>query len=272
MKDKFLIGELSKIFGISTDTLRYYHKVGLLKPDCDLANRYRYYSVKSLFLLSRILFLKSLDISIDEIKNYMKNQTTDHLLDLLKKKEDELDEKIKTLVNLKGKIGGKINLIEGVDKYIEDIRIVRLTARKGIFISIENTENQREIKEAFSKSVTQLAMSSWLVEGQIYTSIAKENLLKGEFQLFSYFIEMLSGREEDNMEELPENDYACIAFCGAYDKFEHYYQRLIKWIHNNGYLIIGNSIEKNIVDYGFTDTEEEYISEIQIPVVKAIGV
>lgn len=41
---------------------------------------------------------------------------------------------------------------------------------------------------------------------------------------------------------------------------------LIAGIELNGYEITGNSIEKNIVDYDFSDSEEEYISEIQIPV------
>ena len=55
MKDKFLIGELSKIFNISTDTLRHYDKIDLIKPEYDEKNDYRYYSIRNLFKLSRIL-------------------------------------------------------------------------------------------------------------------------------------------------------------------------------------------------------------------------
>lgn len=43
---------------------------------------------------------------------------------------------------------------------------------------------------------------------------------------------------------------------------------LIRWIEENGYQIAGDSIEKNIVDYGFSDSENEYITEIQIPIIK----
>ena len=45
-----------------------------------------------------------------------------------------------------------------------------------------------------------------------------------------------------------------------------HYEILIAGIELNGYEITGNSIEKNIVDYDFSDSEEEYIAEIQIPV------
>ena len=59
MKEKFMIGELAKLFNISTDTIRHYDKKGLLKPQCNKDNSYRYYDVRDFFKLSRILFLKA---------------------------------------------------------------------------------------------------------------------------------------------------------------------------------------------------------------------
>jgi DNA-binding transcriptional MerR regulator len=268
MKEKFLIGEFSKIFNISTDTLRHYDKIGLLKPDYDPINSYRYYSVEKFFILSRILFLKNLDISLKDIKNYFNNQNTDHLLTLLKKEEAEIDIKMNRLMNLKGKITSKIELIEGADKYINEIRIERLPERWGVFVDIENIEDDYEIKSSFKKHEAHLKMSSWFIEGQIYTSISKEDILEQCFDQFNYFIEILS-REENastQLKVLQESDHACIVFCGSYNKIEHYYRMLIQWIEENGYEIAGDSIEKNIVDYGFSDSEEEYISEIQIPI------
>ena len=65
---------------------------------------------------------------------------------------------------------------------------------------------------------------------------------------------------------MPKGGYACISFLGPYRDMHRQYEILILWIELNGYVITGNSIEKNIVDYDFSDSEEEYISEIQIPV------
>lgn len=42
------IGEVNKIYGVSLDTLRYYDKIGLLKPIVDPNNSYRYYSLDHL--------------------------------------------------------------------------------------------------------------------------------------------------------------------------------------------------------------------------------
>ncbi len=269
MSEKFLIGELSKIFNISADTLRYYDKIGLLKPEYDQTNNYRYYSIQNFFALSRILFLKNLDISIKDIKEYFNNQDKERLLMLLKNEEAEMDIKINRLMNLKGKIASKIDLFEGANRYINEIRIELLPERQGVFIEVENIEDDFEIKNSFIKHEAHLKMSSWLIEGQVYTSISKKNILDCSFHKFNYFIEILSSTENEStqIKVLKENIYACIVFSGSYDNIEHYYRMLIKWIEKNGYEIAGDSIEKNIVDYGFVSSEEEYISEIQIPIM-----
>lgn len=42
-KLKFSIGQVSKLFEISKDTLRYYDKIGILKLEVNETNGYRYY-------------------------------------------------------------------------------------------------------------------------------------------------------------------------------------------------------------------------------------
>ena len=41
----FLIGELSRLVGVSTQTIRYYERLGLLDPPPRTVSRYRLYSV-----------------------------------------------------------------------------------------------------------------------------------------------------------------------------------------------------------------------------------
>ncbi|WP_312093285.1 MerR family transcriptional regulator [Aminipila sp.] len=270
MKDKFLIGELSKLFNISTDTLRYYDKIDLVKPEYDENNDYRYYSIRNFFKLSRILFLKNLDISLGEIKKYMGNKNTNNLLCLLKKKEEEIDVKINRLVNLKKKIQTKLELLENIEGELEQIIIKKIPQRIGEFIDMNNVESDYEIKQTLKRNENYLKISSWLIEGQIYTSLSKENMDKGIFNKFRYFIEIVPIDSEfcKQLTVIPENEYACVAFLGPYRDMGKHYQLLIQWIEENGYQIAGDSIEKNIVDYDFSDSENEYISEIQIPIIK----
>lgn len=270
MKDKFLIGELAKLFKISTDTLRYYDKMDILKPEYDKNNEYRYYTVRNFFKLSRILFFKSLDISLSEINQYMKNKNRNNLLILLKKKNDEVDLKMNRLLNLKHKIEAKLEVLESIDKEIDQVKIKKIPKRIGTFLDMIDANNDVEIKQAFKKNEKYLQISSWLIEGQIYTSLSKENIANGIFNKFRYFIEIISTDDElcKQIEYIPEHEYACVVFIGPYRDMEKYYQMLTKWINDNGYMITGDSIEKNIVDYDFSDLEDEYVSEIQIPVIK----
>lgn len=270
MKDKFLIGELSKIFNISSDTLRHYDKIDLLKPEYDEKNDYRYYSIRNFFKLSRILFLKNLDISLTEIKKYMVNKNTNNLLNLLKKKEDEIDVKINRLLNLKKNIQTKLDLLENIEGKLDQIIIKKIPQRIGAFIDLNNVESDYEIKQTFKRHEEYLKISSWLNEGQIYTSLSKENMDQGILNKFRYFIEIVPIDSEvyKQLKVFPENEYVCMAFLGPYRDMVKHYQLLIGWIKENGYQIVGDSIEKNIVDYDFSDSEDEYISEIQIPVKK----
>jgi DNA-binding transcriptional MerR regulator len=270
MKDTFLIGELAKLFNISTDTLRHYDKIDLLKPNYDSGNKYRAYSVRKFFKLSRILFFKNLDIPLRDIKKYMNNKNISSLLTLLKNKEEDIDVKINKLINLKNKINTKLELLGSIQQEMNVVKIKHIPQRIGVLLDINDSRNQSELKESVKKNEKYLKLSSSLIEGQVYTSLPRENMIKGSFNKFKYFIEILPTDDPiyGELKTIPENYYACVVFLGPYKDIENHYISLIRWIDENGYEILGASIEKNIVDYDFSDSENEYISEIQIPIRK----
>ena len=62
----YQIGEVSKITGISKDTLHFYTKTGLLIPDyIDSENQYRYYSLWNLWQLDIITTCRKLSIPLE---------------------------------------------------------------------------------------------------------------------------------------------------------------------------------------------------------------
>jgi len=64
----FKIGDFSKIAQVSGRLLRYYDEIGLLSPDhIDGQTGYRYYSAGQLSRLNRILALKGLGLSLDQV-------------------------------------------------------------------------------------------------------------------------------------------------------------------------------------------------------------
>lgn len=74
-KLKFSIGQVSKLFEISKDTLRYYDKIGILKLEVNETNGYRYYYEEDLEKLGLILQTKYLGISISKIKKTMESES-----------------------------------------------------------------------------------------------------------------------------------------------------------------------------------------------------
>lgn len=65
----FKIGDFSKMSKVTIKALRYYEKEGLIIPSyIDEFTGYRYYESKQLLEISRIVSLRQIGLSIDEIK------------------------------------------------------------------------------------------------------------------------------------------------------------------------------------------------------------
>ncbi len=142
--------------------------------------------------------------------------------------------------------------------------------RYGVFLDMNELKDEYEMKQAFKQNENYLGISSWLVEGQIYTSLAKQDMDNGIYNRFRYFIEITSIDDaiSHQLAVLPECEFVCMTVLGPYKDMVMHYKTLIEWIHANNYEIAGDSIEKNIVDYDSSDSEDEYVSEIQIPIRK----
>lgn len=71
MKNLYTIGQLAKLAGISTKTLRVYEKKGLLIPERNADNSYRLYGEEAVRTLEKIQLMKWLDFSLDQIAEFL---------------------------------------------------------------------------------------------------------------------------------------------------------------------------------------------------------
>ena len=83
----FTAGELASVFGISKQSLLYYDKIHLLSPDFISENGYRHYSIDQYLDLEIIVNLRSLDIPINDIQEYLNNRSREHLDEIFRKKD-----------------------------------------------------------------------------------------------------------------------------------------------------------------------------------------
>ena len=96
MKDYYKINEIARLYGIGADSLRYYERLGLLSPRRDV-NGYRLYSLKDMYKLTVIRGLRTLDFSMEQIREFLEGQCVDNTLGQLRREQDILEEKLREL-------------------------------------------------------------------------------------------------------------------------------------------------------------------------------
>lgn len=92
-------GQFAKLANVSERTIRYYDKIGLLKPSFVMENGYRQYSDLDLLTLQKILSLKHLGFSIEEIFPMVMDNT--NLKESFDLQIDLIEDKISHLQSLK---------------------------------------------------------------------------------------------------------------------------------------------------------------------------
>lgn len=101
MDKYYKTGEFAKMANLSIRTIRYYDKIGLLKPSKIADNGYRMYSDKDFMKLQKILSLKYLGFSLDDIFSMTVNDSYLSLQQSLSLQKKMIDQKIEQLQNIK---------------------------------------------------------------------------------------------------------------------------------------------------------------------------
>ena len=82
MKEYYKITEVARLYGLCTDTLRYYEEQGLLHPHRSEAG-YRLYSIDDICNLNVIRALRELDMPVEHMRRYFGERTVASTLDML---------------------------------------------------------------------------------------------------------------------------------------------------------------------------------------------
>lgn len=122
MRNYYKTGEFAKLANVTERTLRYYDKIGLLKPSSILSNGYRQYTDSDLLKLQKILSLKHLGFSIEEIFPIVLEDQ--NLKESFKMQIDLIDSRIKHMTAVKDSMESIISTIN--DKNIDWTKIISL--------------------------------------------------------------------------------------------------------------------------------------------------
>ena len=269
MKEFFTIGEISKLFNINKKTLRYYDEIDLFKPSyVDEHNKYRYYSIDQFECLETIQYLKELGLTLNKIKYHLNTLNLSSIVDSLEYQNQIIEEKIKELRGMQEKINNKIFQIQDATKLdlLENIR--ELDFEQRCVIEYKENISYRDVELLVRKlaKISQYKVS--LTYGDVGISIFKHNLEKKVYtQYNSAFAIVEEGQYEKNLIKVfPKAKYLSIRYNGYHKDAPKYYEKLDKYISENNYEIIDDSIEIQLVDPSLITCKSEMVSEIQIPV------
>lgn len=267
----FRIGEFSKMTKTTIKALRYYDEIGLLKPEhTDAFTGYRFYSTNQLFLLHRIQSFRQIGLSTDEIKQILAEQDA---TPFLQKRKAEL-----------------LGMIQTEQEQLSRIEFILSGKEEKCFMEYHATLKELPACTVYSKKMTAPSYDAYFQLIPEIGAAVSEQYPDLKCTVPEYcFIVYLDGeyREKDIHVEFCEavdqmkEDFGDIRFKkmepvlavsvmhkGPYAGLSKVYAYAFKWIEENGYLVSGSPRESYIDGIWNQEQEEDWLTELQIPVQK----
>ncbi len=268
MKNYFKIGEISKLYNIGTDSLRYYEEIGLLSPKRDV-NGYRMYGISEIHTLNVLRELRSLGFSMDEIKSHLSGFDIESTMDLFRKEIEHIESKQKELENLKGQLLHRIaSLEEGIElsRYSWEMGIKEYPRRKLISLN-DNIVNDEDIdytiKKLQNKSESRLSL---IGNGHIGATIPLESLKSGQYGHYTRAFCIADENSSECDDILPAGRYLSRIVKGSYSNLMQYWNEMLDKIESEKLEILDNPFELYIIDNHDTSLPSEFLTLLQIHV------
>lgn len=273
----FQIGEFSRIARISTRQLRYYDKLGLFQPDrIDEETGYRYYSATQLPKLNRILALKELGLTLDQITRLIQEDITGKELHrMLEVKKAQIEQTLQEELARVRRIEDRIWEIE-TEGVLSDEDVVLKTIPQQKILSIR--EVMPTIQDGFMRMyelhnlLPQRAGRSILGDfGLIFHSdgFTTENIdVEMGFLLQQNFLDTIQlgdGKRMTTRTVPAVPTMATLVRVGIYNDSVGHYGAIGTWIERHNYDIVGPGWEVFIKPF-VPGHEDEAVLEIQLPV------
>ena len=108
---------MASLRNVTSETLRYYDRIGLIKPDyVDPETHYRYYSIRQYERLDTIRELASLGMPIKEIKEYFDGRNLEKSKRMLKERQAILMDKVEQKILLSRAVARKLHFLDDVER------------------------------------------------------------------------------------------------------------------------------------------------------------
>ncbi|MEO5887311.1 MAG: MerR family transcriptional regulator [Anaerolineales bacterium] len=269
------IGDFARLSQVSVVTLRYYDETDLLKPvKVDTFTGYRFYSADQLPRLNRILALKDLGFSLDQIKLMLADGLPlEQLRGMLTMQRNEVEKRLSGEKERLHRIEARLRQIEMENKmpnYDVVIKTVPATLIASRRVTIPTNDQVPQYldsayMEVYSYVHRQSAKDTgpcfalWHSPSDVYENEDAEAVVPID--------RPLKGDDRVKVYELPSTQVASVVHQGNFEDFTQGHATLLEWIDANGYQITGPYREIYIKHD--KSQMSDSTTEIQFPVEKA---
>ncbi|WP_174184371.1 MerR family transcriptional regulator [Nocardia barduliensis] len=266
------IGDFARHGQVSVRMLRHYDAIGLLRPDrVDAASGYRYYEAGQLARLNRIVALKDLGFTLDQVRRILDERVGGaELRGMLMLRRAELEQRITSDRARLSQVETRLRVIEkegfmsAHDVVIKSVPAVRVAELSGVAGDFEPGSIGPVIGPLFEDLCARLARAEVTPVGP---GIAYyEQREDGTILAHAAMPVDLDpdGGHDFAVVDLPAVERAAtVVHRGSMELVLEPWQALGRWIDDNGYRIAGPSREVTLV---YTEDTAGWVTELQEPV------
>ena len=275
------IGDFSRLSRVTVKALRYYDEIGLLKPvEVDRFTGYRYYSVDQLPRLNRIVVLKNLGLSLEEISQLVNNDLpAEHIRQLLHVKQAEIRQRLQGEQGRLGQVEEWLRQIEkeGImpeqDVVLKKVAAQKVASVRGVVptysdISIQGCSG---VSALFNELCPYLEKhkAQWVGPPIAVYHDMEYKERDVDIEVAAPIANSIPATDRIKVGDLPAvEQMACMIHRGSYETMGESYKALMAWAEANGYQMAGPDREVYLKSYGEASDPSEFITELQLPVTK----
>ncbi len=262
MSKYFKIGEISKMYHIGTDSLRYYEKIGILSPKRG-ENQYRLYRTEDIWRLNVIRELRELGFSMEQIGVYLKEHTVSTTRTLLEEELRMIQEKQEKLRLLKKNVEERVRMLsECGEQVMGEVRLRHLKDRRCHYINEgyrQDEEMDVLIKQLLNKNPETLYV---IGSNRIGSVIRKESAMNGQCREYSGVFMI----DDEGDSVIQGGDYVTLSYRGDCGQNYYFLPKLLDYAKEKGYRMASDVYELLWVDIHVSERVDEHITELQFRV------
>ncbi|HEU5441064.1 MAG TPA: MerR family transcriptional regulator [Ktedonobacterales bacterium] len=279
------IGDFSRLGRVSVVTLRHYDDLGLLKPaHTDPESGYRYYAVEQLPRLHRILALKELGFSLEQIAQLLRAEVSaEQMRGMLVQKRSEIERELLAQQARLASVEARLRHIEregsgpASEVVLRPVAPQLVASLRAVVPTLDAVE--RLFEEAEAHAARYRARADAPPTAIYHDADYREREVDVEVTV------PLSTRISDGprvvVRELPGAEaVACVVHAGSYATIDQTSAALLTWIAAQGYRVAG-AYREVYLRFGvgglplalppayLARETDEYLTELQVPVERA---